>query len=89
MAFKIKFGEISQNAHVHMGAPAGASVEMGMDVTQIATNDHDALINRDKEEQHPIKAIAGLERKLDIIEENADIQPLSNEEIEQIIKQFV
>jgi len=89
MAFKIEFGDISQSAQVHMGTPAGASVEMGLDVAQIATNDHDALINRDKEDQHPIEAITGLQRKLADVEESADIQALSNEDIEEIINQFV
>lgn len=33
-------------------------------VVEIVTSDHSKLINRDKENQHPIKAIEGLENSL-------------------------
>lgn len=33
-------------------------------VVEIVTSDHDKLVNRDKEKQHPIKSIDGLQLQL-------------------------
>lgn len=37
---------------------------------QSYTSDHEYLTSRDKEDQHPIFAITGLEEKLEIIDNN-------------------
>ena len=47
------------------------------EVTEVVTetileNDHTKLINRDIQDQHPIKAISGLESSLDEINQKAD-----------------
>jgi len=54
------------------------------ETTEVVTSDHDKLVNRDKENQHPIKAITDLSREL-----NGRLQvdsSITNEEIEQMMK---
>lgn len=46
--------------------------------------EHDALVNRDKPDQHPIEAISGLRRTLDTIPPVAEA--LSNEELEALLR---
>ena len=46
--------------------------------------DHRFLSHRDAEDQHPIEAISGLEKELERIP--APVEPLTNEELEEILK---
>ena len=40
-------------------------------ITKVSTNDHDKLINRDLENQHPIDSITGLKQELMSIKQTA------------------
>lgn len=48
------------------------------------TNDHTKLRNRDADDQHPIKAITGLQSKLDTIPPASE--KITNTEIEEMLK---
>lgn len=48
------------------------------------TNDHTKLLNRDADDQHPIKAITGLKSKLDTIPPASE--KITNTEIEEMLK---
>jgi hypothetical protein len=48
------------------------------------TNDHTKLRNRDADDQHPIKAIAGLQSKLNTIPPASE--KITNTEIEEMLK---
>ncbi len=48
------------------------------------TNDHTKLLNRDADDQHPIKAITGLQSKLDTIPPASE--KITNTEIEEMLK---
>lgn len=48
------------------------------------TTDHRELTNRDADDQHPIKAITGLQSKLDTIPPAAE--KITNTEIEEMLK---
>lgn len=48
------------------------------------TADHRFLSNRDAEDQHPIKAISGLEEEIKRIP--APVEPLTNEDLEEMLK---
>ena len=48
------------------------------------TSDHRELTNRDADDQHPIKAITGLQEKLDTIPPAAE--RITNAEIEEMLK---
>ena len=48
------------------------------------TNDHTNLLNRDADDQHPIKAITGLQSKLDTIPPASE--KITNTEIEEMLK---
>lgn len=48
------------------------------------TTDHRDLINRDADDQHPIKAITGLQDKLNTIPPAAE--RITNSEIEEMLK---
>ncbi len=48
------------------------------------TYDHQALVNRDTAEQHPIAAISGLQETVNKIP--APVEPLTNEDLEEILK---
>lgn len=66
----------SETEFANLLAKAVASAGGGSAVT--TTNDHSQLINRDKEDAHPIKAISGLQDELvemskDIIQNKTDI----------------
>lgn len=54
----------------------------------VIIKDHNILINRDLENQHPIKAISGLQQKLDDIGDIQSLEAITNEDIEQIINTF-
>ena len=55
-----------------------------MDQTvEITTSDHEKLKNRDKEDQHPIKAITNLSTELN--KKMAETNAITNMEIEQLI----
>lgn len=48
------------------------------------TNDHTKLLNRDADDQHPIKAITGLQSKLNTIPPASE--KITNTEIEEMLK---
>ena len=48
--------------------------------------DHNDLRSRDVEDCHPIESITGLEKQLDNKLNDADIRPLTNMEIEELLK---
>lgn len=48
------------------------------------SNDHTKLLNRDADDQHPIKAITGLKSKLDTIPPASE--KITNTEIEEMLK---
>lgn len=49
-----------------------------------STNDHTKLLNRDADDQHPIKAITGLQSKLNTIPPASE--KITNTEIEEMLK---
>lgn len=62
----------------------GFSVAVRADGGSGGTTDHRDLINRDADDQHPIKAITGLQDKLNTIPPAAE--RITNSEIEEMLK---
>lgn len=52
------------------------------EMTEVSTNDHRKLLNRDSDNQHPMSAITGLPEALDAVPDEA----LSNIDIESLLK---
>lgn len=52
------------------------------EMTEVSTNDHRKLSNRDSDNQHPMSAITGLPEALDAVPDEA----LSNIDIESLLK---
>ena len=73
LSLKLLSGEETLS-EVELPAPGGEG----------GTADHRALTHRDAEKQHPIPAIDGLEEELKRIP--APVEPLTNEDLEEILK---
>lgn len=71
-----------------LGSPAPVCVDFNVTVRSGGgsggTTDHRALINRDADDQHPIKAITGLQDKLNTIPPASE--KITNTEIEEMLK---
>lgn len=70
-----------------LGSPAPVGVDFNVTVRSGGsggTTDHRDLINRDADDQHPIKAITGLQDKLNAIPPAAE--RITNSEIEEMLK---
>ena len=59
---------------IEVETPEEINIEIGVVNVSNGTNDHDKLINRDKENQHPIGAITGLEEALNNAGNIKDVQ---------------
>lgn len=54
----------------------------------VVVKDHNALNNRDMENQHPINAITGLKEVVDEVDKLEPTESITNQEIEDILKLF-
>ena len=61
---------------------------VGLSSSGAVVKDHNLLNNRDMADQHPIKAITGLEDAIQDVDNLKQIQPISNKEIENILNLF-
>ena len=63
--------------------------EVTINTSGAVVKDHNTLNNRDLSDQHPIKAITGLQEVVDEVDKLEHTEPITNEEIENILKLFV
>lgn len=68
---------------IRLGTPARVAAELKGVQVSLGTTDHNALKNRDAENQHPIAAITDLENQLSKKLGTEDF--LSNTEIEELL----
>lgn len=87
MSYTVQFEETPRIIPVALQeAESEFSTDMEISNTVVVGNsDHAALINRDADDQHPIKAITKLKETL----EERPSEALSNQDIENLLKAFV
>ena len=73
----VQFEETNQNTDVDF---------KDSQVVHVSEKDHNKLINRELEDQHPIKAISGLEEELDGKMKPSDLSVLTNQELENLLR---
>ena len=90
MEFDVKFSEINSSFNLDFSLN-NQSFESDFGTLQEVmvggVTDHNELLNRDADNQHPISAITDLEDELDGKLEN--VPAMSNQDIENILKGFV
>ena len=59
------------NLSAELSSSANVNGEIVSGITKVSINDHNKLINRDLENQHPIEAITGLKNELMSIKQTA------------------
>lgn len=69
--------------------PQNNNFEVNVNTSGSVIKDHNALNNRDMNDQHPIKAISGLQEVVDEVDKLEPTESITNEEIENILKLFV
>lgn len=87
MRLQADFNSVQQKLKTQF-KPQSNKFEVNVNTSGAVIKDHNALNNRDMENQHPIKAISGLTLVVDDVDKLKQIQPISNEEIENILKSF-
>ena len=68
--------------------PQSSKFEVNVNTSGAVIKDHNALNNRDMDNQHPMNAITGLNTVVSDVDKLKQTQPNSNEEIENILKNF-
>lgn len=79
----LKFSDADEDVDFNVNPETDESFSPGFsEVTEVTTDDHRKLINRDAENQHPISSITGLSEEL----ESKPGEALTNLEIESLLK---
>lgn len=69
--------------------PQSNKFKVNINTAGSVVKDHNALNNRDMENQHPINAITGLKEVVDEVDKLEPTESITNEEIENILKLFI
>lgn len=79
----LKFSDADEDVDFNMTSETNESFSPGFsEFTEVTTDDHTKLINRDAENQHPISSITGLSEELG----SRPGEALTNLEIESLLK---